>query len=297
MTSPSSDNFTYILGHGASEPPRLNAQHEGVKACFSNHLIHPSIPIPQHAKLADNATGTAIVLLDLARTRPDVFETLTGFDLTSAKFPPAAEFEGLGDGPKVELLECNVLDGFPEDRKGKYDVVLQRFLCLGLKAEDWPKAVKSLSVLPKPGGWIQLVEAQPWFVEPTDLSNPDIQLGNKWCKSACEVLGVNIAAALNLKELLAGASFTNEWTVDWPLGPYASSNPSLPPSFGETSIQILFDAFDGVVRGLHEKGLLEKGPEGLRTMKEYEGWKERVWKFLREKGGNRRLTMCIGRKQ
>ncbi|KAJ3123609.1 hypothetical protein HK100_011545, partial [Physocladia obscura] len=59
--------------------------------------------------------------------------------------------------PTAVFTVGNVVTGLPfEDNT--FDVVHQRFLCLGLPTHDFPVAIRELMRITKPGGWIELVE-------------------------------------------------------------------------------------------------------------------------------------------
>lgn len=117
------------------------AQHDWLKQLVGCN-IHPSIPIDKpDLRVADVATGTAIWLLDLAQTLPSSAQ-LFGFDISGAQFPTPENRPS-----NVSLYEHNVLNSFPEEYHGSFDVVAVRLITAGLRADDWDAAVKHISVL------------------------------------------------------------------------------------------------------------------------------------------------------
>lgn len=92
-------------------------------------------------RVADVATGTAIWLLDLAKTLPADAQ-LYGFDISTAQFP-ALEARP----PNVSLFKHSVTSPFPEEYHGFFDIVAVRLITAGLRGDDWDSAVKNLNVL------------------------------------------------------------------------------------------------------------------------------------------------------
>lgn len=58
---------------------------------------------------------------------------------------------------RIQFSYGNVVEGlqFPDNT---FDLVQMRLLVLGLRAEEWPIAVKEVLRVTKPGGMIQLIE-------------------------------------------------------------------------------------------------------------------------------------------
>ncbi|KAI9737714.1 MAG: hypothetical protein M1818_005718 [Claussenomyces sp. TS43310] len=131
---------------------RLIDQHDWLKGLLGC-TVHPAIPTNTPGlRVADVATGTAIFLLDLAKTLPADAQ-LYGFDISTAQFPaPEAR------PSNVFLHEHSVTNPFPEDYHGYFDIVAVRLITAGLRGDDWDAAVKNLNVLLKPGGYLQWIE-------------------------------------------------------------------------------------------------------------------------------------------
>lgn len=82
---------------------------------------------------------------------------LHGIDLGSALFRP---------DPRLHLQEHDVRKSFPESWgfKNSFDLVHQRLLVWGIGAHDWTTVLINLADAVKPGGVLQLVEAE-WVLD------------------------------------------------------------------------------------------------------------------------------------
>ena len=79
--------------------------------------------------------------------------SLHGVDLGSALFRK---------DPRLDLREHDVRKPFPESWgwKNSFDLVHQRLLVWGIGADEWSSVLKNLADVVKPGGTLQLVEAE-----------------------------------------------------------------------------------------------------------------------------------------
>lgn len=115
------------------------------------YLLHPNVvaQLPLDAHVADVATGTGIFLQYVHRERPE--STLHGFDISSDLFPETTH-------QNVTLSTMDVKKPVPEDLRGKYDLVHVRMLAAAMLPEEWAPVVRNVSMLLKPGGWLQWEE-------------------------------------------------------------------------------------------------------------------------------------------
>ncbi|KAK4067256.1 uncharacterized protein Triagg1_7699 [Trichoderma aggressivum f. europaeum] len=137
---------------------RLNQQHDLlVRLCHGN-LIHPDIPQPQISRVADIGTGTGCWLQDavsvLAQTTADASMVSIGVDISNAHFP-------LDKHSNIEFITHDILQPFPEEFHGRFDLVHVRLLVLALKREEIPTAAKNAAILLKKGGYLQWEEIEP----------------------------------------------------------------------------------------------------------------------------------------
>ncbi|KAI1053377.1 hypothetical protein LB505_012993 [Fusarium chuoi] len=143
----------YTLNHGDAdkERQRLDFQHAYFKAVTRDDLLPViwkhlnSIPAP---KIADADTGTGIFLKEIAPKLPTEAQ-LDGFDIDTRKFYDPASLP-----ENVKLQYGNVLEPFPKEYLGTYDLVHVKLLYAALKKDDWLQAVKNLKTLLKPDGYL-----------------------------------------------------------------------------------------------------------------------------------------------
>ncbi|KAL8706876.1 MAG: hypothetical protein Q9201_000145 [Fulgogasparrea decipioides] len=159
---------TYIFGRGYLTATRLNLQHFLWKETL-DYILHPSVPVGENeAAIADVGTGTAIWLLDLAKSLPSTVQ-LDGFDISAKQYPAMLP-------RNVSLHVANALEDPPADRVGAYDIVHIR-LFMGVVNDNNPVPLfDHCAKLLKPGGYLQwdeydlsaqeIVSAQPSL--PTD---------------------------------------------------------------------------------------------------------------------------------
>ena len=141
------DGHGYMLGRNYAAASRLNLQHYLWKESLQFNL-HPSIPIPPEARIADVATGTAIWPIDVAREHPTV--QLDCFDINISQAPPKPWLP-----PNIRLKTWDVYDNVPEQMTGKYDIVHVRLLSLVVQKKGPRLILQNLLRMLKPGGYIQ----------------------------------------------------------------------------------------------------------------------------------------------
>ncbi|RYC60683.1 hypothetical protein CHU98_g5525 [Xylaria longipes] len=150
----------YFLNAGSaeSEQGRLNRQHYLFDDIMQNDLLPPHIASslaasPTPPKIAEIATGTGIWLSEIAKTlSPDA--ELVGLDFDTSKFPSSL-------ASNITLRQANMLEPFPSDLIGKFDVVNVRCIIFALKEGHGIDLVRNLMTLLKPGGYIAWAETGP----------------------------------------------------------------------------------------------------------------------------------------
>ncbi|KAI8953452.1 hypothetical protein F4801DRAFT_537680 [Xylaria longipes] len=161
----------YFLNAGSaeSEQGRLNRQHYLFDDIMQNDLLPPHIASslaasPTPPKIAEIATGTGIWLSEIAKTlSPDA--ELVGLDFDTSKFPSSL-------ASNITLRQANMLEPFPSDLIGKFDVVNVRCIIFALKEGHGIDLVRNLMTLLKPGGYIAWAETGPLLtsLEPPSLA-------------------------------------------------------------------------------------------------------------------------------
>ncbi|KAI0195669.1 S-adenosyl-L-methionine-dependent methyltransferase [Xylaria flabelliformis] len=158
----STNGSIYLLNDGSaeSEQGRLNRQHRLFDDIMQNDLLPPQVASSLDAsstppKIVEIATGSAIWLLDIAKTfSPDA--ELVGIDFDTSKFPSASDLP-----PNITLRQANMFEPFPNDLVGKFDVVNVRLIVFALKEGYGIDLVRNLMTLLKPGGYIVWTETGP----------------------------------------------------------------------------------------------------------------------------------------
>jgi SAM-dependent methyltransferase len=144
--------YTLNTGAPGAETSRLDFQHHFFLKMSSTLLpsqISESLrTTTEPLKVADVACGTAIWLKALATELPQSTE-LHGFDIYPANFPPLSTLPD-----NVQLHAQSTLDPFLEEFHGKFDLVHVRLLMYSLKKDEWITAIKNLTTILKPGGWL-----------------------------------------------------------------------------------------------------------------------------------------------
>ncbi|WWC97768.1 hypothetical protein V866_004654 [Kwoniella sp. B9012] len=144
----------YVLPVDQQEINRLNTQHRAVTLIFEGLLPNAIRSIykadqGKGKRVLDVGCGTGQWLIDLVEEYPDVEEVI-GIDIT-LMHPPSYH-------KKIQFLTHNVLEAFPEEWIGRFDLVQSRFLITGIK--DFPLLLEKLSTLLNPGGHLVVVEPE-----------------------------------------------------------------------------------------------------------------------------------------
>ena len=180
----------YMLCRNYAAASRLNYQYYLWKESL-HFNIHPSIAIPNNARIADVATGTAIWLIDVARECP--MAQLDGFDIDISQAPPKQWLP-----PNVNIKTWNVFDSLLDDMIGVFDIVHVRLLILVVQQSDPKSIIRNLFRMLKPGGYIQ------W----DDLDYPNMHV--KACEASLRT------PALQAMRETAYSGGRNDWTLRLP---------------------------------------------------------------------------------
>jgi SAM-dependent methyltransferase len=146
--SEAKDPYPGILSEGI----RLRAQHSLAKAALGNLILCPLDLSRPNLKILDSGTGDGYFLLDILSQleNPDS-ACLIGTDIVS--------FPDIGLPQNVTLSKQDILDEWPVEWEGKFDLVHQRATMVNAGSfEEAAKVMKRLVRLLKPGGWIQVVD-------------------------------------------------------------------------------------------------------------------------------------------
>jgi SAM-dependent methyltransferase len=177
--------------------------------------------ITSRSKVRSGSTNesTGFWLRDLARQLPSKDLALFGVDIGSALFPaPGAA----ASGPQAQLRSHDIRTPFPESWgwKDNFDVVHQRLLIWGIKASEWPVVISNLVDVLKPGGYIQLVEAE--WIDPanpaSEETRPELAKQAALQRWSTESFGMDIDIAYKLEKLLSDAGLEDVGVVQFDHG-------------------------------------------------------------------------------
>ncbi|RYO97041.1 hypothetical protein DL765_011339 [Monosporascus sp. GIB2] len=144
----------YIMGNDADELHRLRSQHRLLRHEMDGRLVFAPIDFSRAGlRIFDSATADGTWLRDLCNDIPNgTANKYVGIDIATSFVPEKLE-------PWLEIENQSMQQHFREEWTNSFDLVHMRF---GLAAAtEWgpQKVVSNLVTLVKPGGWIQLVEA------------------------------------------------------------------------------------------------------------------------------------------
>ncbi|HEU5379410.1 MAG TPA: class I SAM-dependent methyltransferase [Ktedonobacteraceae bacterium] len=136
----------YLLPKDKEEEYRLNFQHYALYQAIGSHYVAPLSE--QICLMLDIGTGTGIWPMEMAALFPQA--QVIGVDIDPALFKP--------DPPDNCYLRVgNVLTGLPFP-DALFGYTHQRLLTAAITAENWPRVVRELIRVTRPGGWVECVE-------------------------------------------------------------------------------------------------------------------------------------------
>jgi ubiquinone/menaquinone biosynthesis C-methylase UbiE len=144
-------DLPYLLPKDDQEIDRLDLQHIMLRYLFKGNYL---APIAKPAHILDIGSGTGRWIVEMAEEFPQA--DLVGVDLKlpeqgAIPFPSNSHFQ-VG----------NALDGLPfED--ASFDFVHQRLLIFAVPRFSWLPLVKELARVTRRGGWVELVEVNPFI--------------------------------------------------------------------------------------------------------------------------------------
>ncbi|CEJ54140.1 hypothetical protein PMG11_00462 [Penicillium brasilianum] len=272
----------YLLPHHVSEIDRLRRQHEYTKVCSDGNLL--GFPLPessQQLEILDSGCADGTWLLDLARDYPQKQLALHGIDIGSHLFLA---------NPHLDLRQHDLLQSFPDSWgwKEHFDIIHQRFLVWGLKETEWPRVLKNLQSVLKPGGRIQFVECK-WIFPNLWETHPEqhkLALTQIW---STKTAGMDIYIGEKLTDLLQEYGFEDITTVSYPFAYGASAKHE---KDRDSSAQLWVESFRHLAGRIGEDGI----PGVAKTPEEYHAFLDRLVEEIKAIGYAPELRMISGRK-
>ncbi|KAL8950967.1 MAG: hypothetical protein Q9222_003028 [Ikaeria aurantiellina] len=225
----------YMLDRSYLAACRLNVQHYLWKDALG-YDIHPSITLPQAPIIADVAAGTAMWVMDVARTYP--LAQVEGFDNDLSQAPSSRWLPS-----NAHLRHWDLFTDVPDDMVGKYDLVHVRLLVLVLQREDAPAFLQKVMQMLKPGGYLQ------W---------DELDCAGMSVKHAHPSSSTRTPALEQLREM-CWAGGRHDWTID--LGAFA-----VEISFEKVSLERRGDP-DRLVRAFNEQHLFTMEEFAVRLLR------------------------------
>ncbi|KAG1044341.1 hypothetical protein G6F43_011464 [Rhizopus delemar] len=183
---------TYWLPKDEDEQFRLAGQHFAIKDLFEGNM-HPNIKEALDSEpnmtILDVGCGSCTWIFDMASDYPQCdFHGCDIVDVANKEMIPNQFTFQLG----------NVAQRLPY-KDSMFDFVYARLLALALSEDEWPRAIQEILRVTKPGGWIQLVDA--------DVKLPDKSTGAyyesvKAIHTLCKLRGQNPCIGMELERML-----------------------------------------------------------------------------------------------
>jgi hypothetical protein len=188
--------------------------------------------------------------------------------------------------PNLTLQVQDIFNPWEASYLGSIDYVHQR---LGLAAPG-PASLESrvakLVELVKPGGWIELVEAD---LRPHSSLGTEAALFNKVLGTFLDVGGIGALYASKLAEILEKEGLVNVQVKEF-LVPYGATNKD--KEMAELGVSVMVQGAKALSEGLKMMGMTS----GLED-DELENWPQRLYSEVRERGTYFRMLGVWGQKK
>ncbi|CAG8628038.1 12220_t:CDS:2, partial [Ambispora gerdemannii] len=152
-----SRNSVYCLPSDEKECERLNIQHYMYRYIWQSNFsakVEQKMINDSGVKVLDVGCGPGTWLLEMSSEFPKCH--FTGIDIFPSMFPEVKP-------RNAQFIKANVLDGLPFD-DDTFDFVHMRFLCIAFTEDEWEhKVIPELTRLVKPGGYLEIMEADLQF--------------------------------------------------------------------------------------------------------------------------------------
>jgi SAM-dependent methyltransferase len=153
-TATPSPQQTYPLSRSTIAATRLDLQHF-LWTISAGHHLHPSIPVPPNALIADIGCGTGIWSLTFPLpSNHNNGIRFSAMDISLSQLPPPTWLPSHISSRQLDVFEENL----PEDLLGKFDIVHVRFFLLVVRENDPRPILRNLLKLLKPGGYLHWQE-------------------------------------------------------------------------------------------------------------------------------------------
>lgn len=198
----------YLLPNDLGETNRLDFQHYMLRFALKGNY---AAPITHPHDILDVGSGTGRWAIEMARQFPAA--NVIGVDIA----PPATDANATSDShpENYAFIMGNVLERLPF-ADNSFDYTHQRLLVAAIPAARWPNVVAELIRVTRPGGWIELLEAESRLPN----AGPGLQTSMQWAMALAARRGIDPASASQIGEYMrqAGAQQVATRSVALPVG-------------------------------------------------------------------------------
>lgn len=198
----------YVLPKDMDEVNRLDFQHYMMRFGLRGNY---AAPIGSPESILDVGSGTGRWAFEMAELFPQA--KVVGVDIV----PPLDE-AGTQEKrtPNYSFVAGNVLEGLPF-ADASFAFVHQRYMIGAIPRDQWPRVLKELARVTRPGGWVEVVEAG------TSLGGGSgLQTVDEWVAAVLARRNLDIHLGVHLDTFLQQAGLQNvvAQNVQLPLGPH-----------------------------------------------------------------------------
>lgn len=202
------DDVPYVLPKDLGEEERLNLQHYIFRHLLKGNYLAPLGEPVTH--ILDVGSGTGVWGHEMACEFPSAM--VVGLDLE----PPQQLRSALSVAlpPNYQFVQGNVLQGLPFPDK-MFDFTHQRLLSAAIPAQQWPRVVRELVRVTRPGGFVEIVESSP-----LPGVGPASRLLCTWLQDFLRLQGIDFSGVEEIGDMLteAGAEQITQHPLDLPIG-------------------------------------------------------------------------------
>lgn len=201
-----------------NEYNRLRMQHELHKTAMEGELVRVPLSKSVPLRILDSATGDGLWMVDAPTKYPNA--KFVGTDILQKHFGQLQHIPA-----SISFKIQSVMDEWPTEDKGAYDLVHQRYCLAMFSPEKDEGIVKRLFELVKPGGYIQLVDADLMRYDGGE-AHPGMSKLMKFIQRAFTEAGMNPAPGPSIAGWLrkAGATDIEETVLSFQMGRLAAKS-------------------------------------------------------------------------
>ncbi|KAF1936184.1 putative methyltransferase [Clathrospora elynae] len=268
----------YLLPHHKEEIERLQRQHEFIKAATNDKIT--SVSLRDGARVLDSGCADGNWLADLAKVHQKNL-SLYGMDIGSTLFR---------SDQRLDLRKHDVRTSVPESWgwKNSFDLVHQRLLVWGVAKDEWSAVVTNLADLVKPGGTLQLVEAE-WVLPSYADNMPQQKKLAQVQEWSCVSSGMDIHIWKRFPDMLKSLGFIDVSVESFDLG-YGSTSKRIEDRVW--TAELLPQSFRHLARKMPDKAIAEVA----KTPEEYLAFLDDLVKEMKEIGYTPKIKWVTGRK-